>query len=204
MSELGSSTDTPARRSLGWVSAIAAVAMAAGIGYWTGLYQPSALAPIPPPVPMELPAAVPPPPFFIKGTVISPQSRLAHVAVLDDTRREKQTFEVREGESLEGYRLARIENHRVYFERDGAMFLLPVGGSTPVSEPPPPADARRTVPEKERSGEFVPPPANIEEIRRETESFVERLRQDPEFQKNLGQKKRELAERQEREGRVAP
>ncbi len=147
--------------------------------------------------PPEQRAAVPPPPFFIKGTVISPESRLAHVAVLDDTQREKQTYQVREGETLEGYRLAHIENHRVYFEREGVIFLLPVGGSKPATEPPVPADAQRLVPQKERTGEFVPPPANIEEIRRETDSFFEQLRQNPELQKSRERRKnREIQERQ--------
>jgi len=148
------------------------------------------------PTPPEQRAEVPPPPFFVKGTVLSPDSRLAHVAVLDDAQREKQSYQVREGETLEGYRLARIDNHRVYFERDDVVFLLPVGGSKPATEPPVPADARRLVPQKERTGEFVPPPANIEEIRRETDSFVERLRQNPEFQNALERRKRKHQERQ--------
>jgi type II secretory pathway component PulC len=152
--------------------------------------------------PPEQRAAVPPPPFYIKGTVLSPDSRLAHVAVLDDAQNEKQSYQVREGETLEGYRLARVENHRVYFERDGVVFLLLVGGSKPETEPPPPADAQRLVPQKERTGEFVPPPANIEEIRRETDSFVERLRQNPELQKSRERRKnREIQERQEVTGK---
>ncbi len=177
--------------------------LAAAAGYWAGLRS----SPQPPPVvvmrptPPEQRGAVPPPPFFIKGTVLSPESRLAHVAVLDDAQREKQSYQVREGETLEGYRLARIDNHRVYFERDGVVFLLPVGGSLAAAEPPVPADAQRLVPQKERTGEFVPPPANIEEIRRETDSFVERLRQNPEFRKTLEQKTRERQEQQEAAGK---
>lgn len=186
----------PVRRPVVWVIGLAMLGLATGVGYWAGLRS----TPQPPPAlavrstPPEQRAAVPPPPFFIKGTVISPESRLAHVAVLDDGQREKQSYQVREGEMLEGYRLARIDNHRVYFERDGVVFLLPVGASKPATEPPVPADARRLVPQKERTGEFVPPPANIEEIRRETDSFVERLRQNPEFRKTLEQKQRERQE----------
>jgi type II secretory pathway component PulC len=178
------------------VIGVAVVGAVAGVGYWAELNQsPEPRAALEQPTPTQR-AAVPPPPFFIKGTVLSPDSRLAHVAVLDDAQRERQVHQVREGETLEGYRLARIDNHRVYFERDGVVFLLPVGGSQPALETPVPADAQRLVPQKERTGEFVPPPANIEEIRRETDSFVEQLRQNPEFRKALEQKQRELQERQ--------
>lgn len=194
----GGSDGRPVRRPVVWAIGLATLALAAGGGYWAGLNsssQPSPAAVVRA-TPPEQRAAVPPPPFFIKGTVLSPDSRLAHVAVLDDAQRERQVHQVREGETLEGYRLARIDNHRVYFERDGVVFLLPVGGSKPTTEPPMPADAQRLVPQKERTGEFVPPPANIEEIRRETDSFVEQLRQNPEFRKALEQKQRELQERQ--------
>lgn len=186
---------------MAWVAGLAAVGVVAGGGYWAGLQSspqpPSSVIerPIPQPTPPEQRAGIPPPPFFIKGTVLSPGSRLAHVAVLDDAQREKLVQQVREGETLEGYRLARIENHRVYFERAGVVFFLPVGGSKSAAEPPVPAEARILVPlQKERTAVFVPPPDNIGEIRQDLEGFVERLRQDPEFRKRLEQKKRERQE----------
>lgn len=200
----GGDDGRPVRRPVVWAIGLATLGLAAGGGYWAGLNSSSQ----PPPAaviratPPELRAAVPPPPFFIKGTVLSPDSRLAHVAVLDDAQREKQTYQVRESETLEGYRLVRVENHRVYFERDGVVFLLPVGGSKPAEEPPVPADAQRLVPQKERTGEFVPPPANIEEIRRATDNYFEQLRQNPELQKSRGRRKnREIQEQQEAAGK---
>ncbi len=196
----GGNDGRPVRRPVVWAIGLATLALAAGGGYWAG--QRSSSQPPPAVVvratPPEQRAAVPPPPFYIKGTVLYPDSRLAHVALLDDAQREKQSYQVREDETLEGYRLARVENHRVYFERDGVVFLLPVGGSKPAEEPPVPADAQRLVPQKERAAEFVPPPANIEDIRRETDSFFEQLRQNPELQKSRERRKnRELQERQE-------
>ncbi len=191
------------KRAVIWAVGIATVGVAAGLGYWVGLRSspppsPALIErPVLQPTPAEQRAGVPPPPFLVKGTVLSPSSRLAHVAVLDDARRERQVHQVREGETLEGYRLAQIENHRIYFERQGVVFFLPVGGSKSAAEPPMPADAQRLVPRKERTAEFVPPPANIGEIRQDLDSFVERLRQDPEFRKRLEQKKRERLERQQ-------
>ncbi len=201
----GDSGSTSVRRSLGWAFGIATVGIAAGLGYWAGLRSSPPPGLIERPVlqatPAEQRAGVAPPPFFIKGTVLSPGSRLAHVAVLDDAQREKLVHQVREGETLEGYRLAQIENHRVYFEREGVVFFLPVGGSKSAAEPPMPAEARLLVPQqKERTAVFVPPPDNIGEIRQDLDSFVERLRQDPGLRKRLEQKKRERLEQQEAEG----
>jgi hypothetical protein len=48
---------------------------------------------------------------------------------------------------------------------------------------------------KEKPANFIPPPDDIEDIKKQTETFVERLKESPEFQKGLEEMSRRLRER---------
>lgn len=133
------------------------------------------------------------PPFRVAGTVIAAAARSAQLVPLDAARRPAgEPVQAQEGESVLGYRIARIDNHRVYFEKDGVLFRLDVGADESAAAeaalPTPSAE----VTSKERPARFVPPPANIEEVRANTEAFVNLLRQNPDFQRRLDEKRREL------------
>lgn len=146
-------------------------------------------------------AQIPPPPFFVRGTFVSPEIRTAQVSVHDKDNKVVASYSVKEGDTLEGYLVKGIYNHLVYFERDKAVFVIAVGSSRIEAPSMLPADAfRGNFPQKERTIEFVPPPENIEEVRKQAEAFVDRLRQDPEFQKVLEKKKKEIMEQQMRQG----
>ena len=132
-------------------------------------------------------AAPPPPPFRISATLLSASQRTAHVQRLDAARKPYGALiAANEGETVDGYRVDRIDNHRVYFKRDGHWFRLDVGAdrSEPVATPPPVAAHQ-----KERTGKFIPPPENIEEIRKDTAIYIEKLKEQPDFKRALEERK---------------
>lgn len=139
-------------------------------------------------------ATVPPPPFRISATLISPQQRVVHLQLLDTVRKPYgPSITAIEGETVEGYLVERIDNHRVYFKRDGLWFRIDVGADRIVQdEIPPPA----TVKQKERAMNFVPPPENIEEIRKEAAIFIEKLKEQPDFKRALEARRRQHLEQQ--------
>jgi hypothetical protein len=140
---------------------------------------------------IEKPLAAPP--FRVAGTVIAASGRLAQLVPLDAARRPAGgPVQAREGETVLGYRIAHIDNHRVYFEKDGHHFRLDVGADESAAADAAPLPPTTEVTSKERPARFVPPPANIEEVRANTEAFVERLQQNPDFRRRLDEKRREL------------
>lgn len=132
-------------------------------------------------------ATPPPPPFRISATLLSATQRTAHVQRLDAARKAYGAqIAANEGETVDGYRVERIDNHRVHFTRDGHWFRLDVGAdrSEPVDTPPPVAGHQ-----KERTGKFIPPPENIEAIRKDTAVYIEKLKEQPEFKRALEERK---------------
>lgn len=67
------------------------------------------------------------PPFWVAGVVIATERRSALLVLLDDKRREKGIVKLREGESIEGYRLASVEPEGVVLEQNGTVVRVPVG-----------------------------------------------------------------------------
>lgn len=146
----------------------------------------------------ELAQTVPPPPFRIMGTLLSPTGRAAIIAVVEaDVERPSQ--KVGEGETLEGYLLQRIEMHRVYFEKDGTRFMLVVGGSQPSPPSVLPDDAILPTEPREPKMMIVPPPAEVEQVHRDMKELFERMRQSPKFRDAKERKRREIEEQREKE-----
>ena len=132
-------------------------------------------------------AMPPPPPFRISATLLSASQRSAHLQLLDAARKPYGALiAANEGETVEGYRVERIDNHRVYFKRDGHWFRLDVGADRiEQADAPPPVAAHQ----KERAGKFIPPPENIEEIRKDAAVFIEKLKEQPDFNRALEERK---------------
>ncbi len=140
---------------------------------------------------------MPPPPFHIKGTLLSGATRAALVSVLDGQDKEGPEQKVSEGEVLAGYRLERINLHRVYFEKDGARFMLVVGGNRPETETE--TDTVRRVERHDINARIVPPPPdmNIETERRKFEELLGKMRQSPRLQEMREKRRREMGDRLE-------
>jgi len=147
---------------------------------------------------------VPPPPFFIKGTLISKDARAAIVVVreMEGSRRPEQT--VTEGATLDGYRLTTINMQRVYFEKDGSRFLLVVGADRAARLAPgePILPQRPGVPDMN----IVAPPsaAELEQARRGAEQLIEHMRQSPKVQERLKERRRQWEEEQSSHAPLAP
>lgn len=157
------------------------------------------VAPAPPPatpVVTDTPTVmVAPPPFRITGTLISPETKVVHLVILDAERQPQgDAISAQEGETVAAYLVKRIDNHRVYFERDGQLFLMHVGGDRVVQDdtPAPTNPAKQ----KERTGQFIPPPANIEAIRKDTAIYIEQLKEQPDFKRALEERRRQHLEQQ--------
>lgn len=133
------------------------------------------------------------PPFLVSGTIISPPSSIALVVILNEQGQALGELRLHEGEAVNGYRIAKIHMDQVIFERNGQGFPVRVGNAhlpTPTIVPVVPYERR-----KERPATFGAPPDNIEDIRRQTETFMRRLGDNPEFQKGLEEVKRRFQER---------
>lgn len=138
-------------------------------------------------------------PFRVTGTVLAPREKFVHLLVLDEKGKEEGTVRVREGESIKGYRVTQIENQYASFEKDGQTVRIAVGNDRLVSEEKKPRPRTSQAPPMEMKGRIVPPPENVEEVRKEAERFFEKLREHPEFKKRLlEEKKRQLGEQQEK------
>jgi type II secretory pathway component PulC len=138
------------------------------------------------------------PPFRVTGTVIAPPERFVHLLVVDEKGNEEGTMRVREKETVKGYLIKQIDNHRVYFEREGKTFRIDVGNDKPAVEEHTPGFTKtpeqQPVQQKKRKATFIPPPDNIEEIKKQTDAFIEKLKEHPEFKKRLEEKKQQLRE----------
>ncbi len=145
------------------------------------------------------PAAVAPrhaPLLLVTGTVIAPPTKIALIVTLDDQGKATGERKLHEGEDINGYRIAKIQQDTVYFERDGQTFPIRVGNN----RSPLPTAIEIVTPyqrQKDKPANFVPPPENIEDVKRQTETFMERLKESPEFQKGLDEMRRRLRERSE-------
>jgi type II secretory pathway component PulC len=125
----------------------------------------------------------PPPHLLVSGTIISPSARIALVVTLDGQGRRTDERRVHEGETVDGYRVARIRDDQVVFERDGKPFLIRVGNNR---QPALTIDVAVPYQQKsEISGRFVPPPDDLETLKKQAHAISERLRQSPAFQKGL-------------------
>ena len=143
-------------------------------------------------------AAVPShaPPLLVTGTVIAPPTKIALIVILDEQGKATAERTLHEGEDVNGYRIAKIQRDIVYFERDGRTFSIRVGNN----RQPIPTTINIVTPyqrKKEKPATFVPPPDDIEDVKRQTETFMERLKESPEFQKGLEEMRRRLRERSE-------
>jgi len=147
----------------------------------------SATSPADPAAAVATVHGVPPPPFRITGTLLSPETKIVHLVILDTARQPQGApISAKEGETVAAYLVKRIDNHRVYFEREGQLFLMHVGGDQIVQDDAP---APEPVKQKERTANFIPPPENIEEIRKDTAIFIEKLKEQPDFKRALEERK---------------
>lgn len=123
-------------------------------------------------------AAPIPPPFIVKGTMISAGSRHAIIAVLDPNQAERYTRQASEGEILEMYLISRIENNRIYFNKDGVEFILPVGSA---SSPEPHVIPSEAVLARDNNNEQrarilpAPPGADLERVQKDINDIVNRM-----------------------------
>jgi hypothetical protein len=128
-------------------------------------------------------------PFAVVGTMTAPPTKFA---VISMTGLQGQVL-AKEGAVVAQYRVVSIHADRVVFESEGHTFFVRVGTEHEVTATPTPTTPsvrRRTAPLT-----VVAPPANSEEIRRQTGAFVERLKANPEFQKGLDERLRRIRER---------
>lgn len=174
---------------------IALLVVLAASGAWWFVAQQNIREPAAIPEAAQSAPAVPPPPFHIKGTLLAGATRAAIISVLSAEGKEGPEQRVAEGEVLAGYRLERINMHRVYFEKDGARFMLVVGGSRPEAEP----DTTRGVERRDINANIVPPPAgmDIEAERRRFEELLGKMQQDPRRQEMREKRRREMGDRLE-------
>jgi len=177
------------RRRVVWAVALSGLLLVVGVSAWAGEEGRKGNTPE---------AAVPPhaPPLLVAGTLISPPTRIALIVILDEQGKATGERKLHEGEDVNGYRIARIHQDMVYFERDGRTFPIRVGNN----RQPVPTTINVVTPyerKKDKPANLVPPPDDIEDIKKQTETFVERLRESPEFQKGLEEMRRRLRERSE-------
>jgi hypothetical protein len=135
------------------------------------------------------------PPFLVSGTIVSPPTRIALIVILDEQGKAVSEVKVHQGETLKGYRVVKIDPEEVLFERDGQPSLIRVRNQqqpVPVIAPVTPYGRK-----KERPVNVVPPPDDIEAVKKQTEMFMQQLRESSEFQKGMEEVKRRLRERLE-------
>ncbi len=137
-----------------------------------------------------------PAPFRVTGTVIAPREKFVHLIVFDEQGREEGTIRVREGEAIKGYVVKQIKDRGVYFEKDGQELRIDIGNPGTVSDEKRPRSVSSQAPPLEMKGKLIPPPDNIEEIKKEADIFFKKLEEHPAFKKRL-EKKHQLREQQE-------
>jgi hypothetical protein len=132
-------------------------------------------------------------PFAVAGTMTAPPTKLAVISMIGPEGRAGTQMLAGEGAVVAEYRVVSIHPGRVVFERDGLTFFVRVGAEhqdAPARVAPPPHARRRTAPPA-----VVAPPANLEEIRRQSRAFIERLKANPELHNGLEETVRRAREK---------
>jgi type II secretory pathway component PulC len=176
-------------RRVVWAVALSGLLLLVGVRAWAGEEGHTGNSPV---------TAVPThaPPLLVTGTLISPPTKVALIVILDEQGKATRELKLHEGEDVNGYRITTIRQDTVYFERDGRTFPIRVGNN----RQPIPTTINIVTPyerKKEKPANFVPPPGDIEDIKKQTETFMERLKESAEFQKGLEEMRRRLRERSE-------
>ena len=113
-------------------------------------------------------------PLIVAGTMTAPPAKLAVISMIGPEGRAGAQVLAGEGAVVAEYRVVSIHPGRVVFERDGLTFFVRVGAErqdAPARAAPPPQARRQTAPPA-----VVAPPANLEEIRRQSRALIERLK----------------------------
>jgi type II secretory pathway component PulC len=76
------------------------------------------------------------PPFRIAGIIVAPNARLVQIIILDATGRGGKALTLKEGSTLEGYRIKHIDQKQVLLEKDGKEIRASLGNPKPLQEPP--------------------------------------------------------------------
>src|SRR6185436_470858 len=136
-----------------WVSAFSGLLLLACVNAWAGEEGHDGNSPA---------AAVPThvPPLLVSGTLISPPTRIAVIVILDEQGQATGERKLHEGEEVNGYRIAKIHQDMVYFERDGRTFPIRVG-NLPQSSPTTINIVTPYERKKDKPANFIPPPDDI-------------------------------------------
>jgi type II secretory pathway component PulC len=145
-----------------------------------------------PEVNAESPAGLP---FVVAGTMTAPPTKFAVISMIGPEGKAGAQMLASEGAVVAAYRVVSIHPDRVVFERDGHTFFVRVGAGR---QDAPNAQGLATQYVRKGSAPLtvVAPPANIEEIRQQTNAFIERLKANPAFQNGVDAMLRRVRERE--------
>jgi hypothetical protein len=132
-------------------------------------------------------------PFAVAGTMTAPPTKLAVISMIGPEGRAGAQMLAGEGAVVAEYRVVSIHPDRVVFERDGLTFFVRVGAERQD------ASAQVALPLHARKRTAPPavaaPPSNLEEIRRQSRAFIERLKANPQFRNGLEETVRRAREK---------
>jgi hypothetical protein len=80
------------------------------------------------------------PPFRVAGIVVGPNMKLVQVIVPDASGRGGRAVTLKEGATLEGFLIKKIEKRQIYVEKGGSEIRLGLGNPHPLQEPPEPEE----------------------------------------------------------------
>jgi hypothetical protein len=138
------------------------------------------------------------PSLRVSGTLTSPLERRALIVGVDEQGKQISSVVAKEGDTVLGYLVTRINRDQVSFERGGQTFIVAVGNDR-SGDPMP--SSPRMVPDvpyqrkKELTADFVPAPENLDEVKTATDAFFDRLRANPEFQQTIEKLRGRVLER---------